>query len=64
MGIAWRWAALVALFTGKAPAIDKTSAEAASKLIAFDNTKIKKAIGIEFRAIDETVNEVCKAMKE
>jgi len=63
MGVAWRWAALVALFTGKAPAIDKTSAEAASKVVRFDNTRIKKAVGIEFRAIDETVAEVCAAMR-
>lgn len=64
MGIAWRWATLVALLTGKAPAIDKTSAEAASKIIQFDNSKIKKAVGIEFRAIDETIAEVCAAMKK
>jgi nucleoside-diphosphate-sugar epimerase len=64
MGIAWRWAALVAMFTGKAPAIDKTSAEAASKVIRFDNSKIKKAVEIEFREIDETVSEVCGAMME
>lgn len=64
MGIAWRWAALIALFNGKAPAIDKTSAEAASKIVRFDNTKIKKAVGIEFRAMDETVAEICKAMRK
>jgi len=64
MGLAWRWAALVALLTGKAPAIDKTAAEAAGKIIRFDNSKIKKAVKIKFRAIDETIAEVCEAMKK
>lgn len=62
MRTAWRWSALVALLTGKAPAIDKTAAEAATKLLKFDNTKLKKAIGFEFRTIDETIAEVCTAM--
>jgi nucleoside-diphosphate-sugar epimerase len=64
MGLAWRWAALVGGLTGKAPSIDKTSAEAANKVIRFDNSKIKKAIGIEFRPIDETIAEVCAKMKK
>lgn len=64
MGIAWRWAALATMFTGKAPAIDKTSAEAATKVVQFDNSKIKKAVGIEFRSIDETIREVCVAMRK
>ncbi len=64
MGLAWRGAEFAALFTGTAPAIDKTSAEGAGKILRFDNSKIRKAIEIKFRAIDETIDEVCAAMKK
>lgn len=63
MGLAWRGAAFAALFTGKAPSIDKTSAEAAGKVVEFDNSKIKKAVGIKFRSVDETIAEICVAMR-
>jgi dihydroflavonol-4-reductase len=64
MGLAWRWSALIAMLSGKAPAIDKTSAEAANKVIRFDNAKLKKAIGFEFRGIDGVVKEVCEAIRK
>jgi nucleoside-diphosphate-sugar epimerase len=59
MGIAWRGAALLAALTGKAPAIDKVSAQSASLTRDYDNSKIKKAIGIEFKPISTTIKEVC-----
>jgi dihydroflavonol-4-reductase len=62
MGLAWRGSAIVAALTGKAPAIDKISAQTASQTRVYDNSKIKAAIGIEFKPIDKTVKEVCLAM--
>ena len=64
MGLAWRGAAIWAALTGKAPSLDKTSAEAATKVRGFDNSKIKNAIGFVFRPVDETVIEVCEAIVE
>jgi nucleoside-diphosphate-sugar epimerase len=63
MGIAWRGAAFVAAITGGTPAIDKVAAKTASETRLYDNSKIKKAIGIEFRPIRESVREICEAMK-
>jgi dihydroflavonol-4-reductase len=63
MGIAWRGAALVAALTGKSPSIDKVSAQSASITRDYDNSKIKKAIGIEFKPISVSVKEICRALK-
>ncbi|MEZ2337110.1 NAD-dependent epimerase/dehydratase family protein [Mucilaginibacter sp. RCC_168] len=62
MGLAWRGAAVLAALTGGSPAIDKVSARAASEVRNFDNSKIKEAIGIEFKPVSETIAEVCKAL--
>jgi dihydroflavonol-4-reductase len=63
MEVAWRASALIAVVTGKAPAIDKVSARTASKEKNFDNTRIKKAIGMEFKPLSESLREVCEALK-
>jgi dihydroflavonol-4-reductase len=63
MEIAWRAAALAGALTGKAPAIDKVAAQTASLTREYDNTKIRKAIGIEFKPVDETVREVCERLR-
>ncbi|MBB5397059.1 NAD-dependent epimerase/dehydratase family protein [Mucilaginibacter sp. AK015] len=63
MEMAWRATATWAAVTGKAPALDKTSARAASVTREFDNTKIRKAIGFEFKPVSETIKEVCLALK-
>ena len=62
MELAWRGAALAAVITGKSPAIDKISAQTASQIRNYDNSKIKAAIGIEFKSISETIKEVCAAL--
>src|SRR6202000_2446771 len=51
MGLAWRSAKLISALTGSKPWIDKVSAEAATVTRDYDNSKIKKAIGIEFKPI-------------
>lgn len=62
MELAWRGAALAAFITRNAPAIDKVSAKAASLARDFDNGKIKKAIGIEFKPLSVSIKEVCAAL--
>jgi dihydroflavonol-4-reductase len=63
MEVAWRGATFVGAITGKAPAIDKTSAQTASLNRDFDNSKIKKAIGIEFKPISKTILEIVEVLK-
>jgi nucleoside-diphosphate-sugar epimerase len=63
MGIAWRAAALAAAITGNPPAIDKVSAQAASITRDYDNSKIKKAIGMDFKPISITIMEICEKLK-
>jgi dihydroflavonol-4-reductase len=62
MGIAWRGAALIAALTGKNPAIDKISAQAASMTRIYDNSKIRKAIGIEFKPVSVSIKEICERL--
>lgn len=64
MELAWRGAAIAAALTGKAPSIDKVAAQTASLTCNYDNSKIKKAIGIEFRPVVETVREVCERLRK
>jgi dihydroflavonol-4-reductase len=63
MEVAWRGASIIGAITGKAPAIDKTSARAASVTREFDNRKIKDAIGFEFRPVSDTIKEICGRLK-
>ena len=63
MGLAWRGAALIAAITGSAPSIDKISAQAASMARNYDNNKISKAIGIDFKPLSRSIKEVCQALK-
>jgi dihydroflavonol-4-reductase len=64
MGLAWRGAAVIATLTGKDPAIDKISAQSASMTRNYDNSKIKKAIGIEFKRISVSIKEVCARLQK
>ncbi|MGY3211335.1 NAD-dependent epimerase/dehydratase family protein [Mucilaginibacter sp. HD30] len=62
METGWRLARFVSLFTGKPPFLDKIAARAASQVRNFDNSKIKQAIGIEFKPVSETVKEICESL--
>ena len=62
MGLAWRGAALVATVTGRAPLLDKTSAQAASVMRDYDNSKIRGAIRIRFKSLSVSIEEICKAL--
>ncbi len=62
MGLAWRWSKFASFLLGKAPAVDKVSAQSASVVRAFDNSKIRKATGIEFKPVSESVRAVCASL--
>ena len=63
MSIAWRAARVIGALTGKDPSIDKVSAQAASMTRNYDNSKIKKATGIEFKPLSVSIKEVCERLK-
>lgn len=63
MELAWRGAALMSALTGKAPAIDKIAAQSASIIRNYDNTKLKKATGIVFKPISQSIAEICEWLK-
>lgn len=63
LGLAWRGARLWAALSASAPVLDKISAQSASMNRDYDNSKIKNAIGIEFKPLSETVKEICDKLK-
>lgn len=63
MELAWRAAAFWAAIRGGTPAIDKVSAQSASIQRRYDNSKIKQAIGIDFKPIDQSIVEICERLK-
>lgn len=63
MEVAWRGAKIASALAGKAPAIDKASAQASTQVREFDNSKIRKATGIQFKPVEQSVKEVCEALK-
>jgi dihydroflavonol-4-reductase len=63
MGLAWRGARFWAWLTHSKPVLDKVSAKSASVTRDYDNSKIKKAIEIEFKPVSESVKEICEKLK-
>lgn len=63
MELAWRLAAFAGAITRSAPSVDKVSAKAASLTKKFDNGKVKKATGLEFKPLNRSIIEVCNALK-
>ena len=64
LSLAWRASAVISALTGKAPAIDKVAAQTASVKRGLDNSKIKHAIGIEFKPLSVTIAEICERLKK
>lgn len=62
LGLAWRGAAVIGKLAGRPPAIDKVSAQAASVTRNYDNSKIKKATGIKFKPISQSIKEICRRL--
>ena len=63
LGIAWRAAKLAALFTGKPAALTSDAARSSLNESLYSNEKIKTTIGIKFKPIKQSINEICKAHK-
>jgi dihydroflavonol-4-reductase len=63
MEVAWRAAALGSIFTRKAPAIDKVSAQSASIERRFDTSKLQKAINHQFKPLEQTIAETSAALR-
>jgi nucleoside-diphosphate-sugar epimerase len=62
LGIAWRAAKLVSIFTREAPALTKDSARSSFNLSYYSNEKIKTTININFKPLTESIREVCIAL--
>lgn len=63
MGLAWRASKVLSAITGGPPAIDKVAAQSASAQRNYDNARIKKAIGINFKPISQTIARICNSMR-
>ncbi len=55
----WRVEALRSWLTGSKPLITKETAKTAQTKLVYDGQKIKKALGIDYKTLDETVKRVC-----
>ena len=64
MGLIWRGATAFSTITGGDSKMDKVAAQTASLTNNYDNSKIKAAIGFDFKPISETVKAVCAALKK
>lgn len=63
LGLGWRAAAFIAAVTGTEPRIDKIAAQSASVVQNYDNIKIRKATGIEFKPLDKSIDEIVAVLK-
>nr|WP_317125263.1 NAD-dependent epimerase/dehydratase family protein [Pedobacter schmidteae] len=59
LGIAWRAAKIASLFTGKPAALTSDAARSSLNESLYSNEKIKATIGITFRPLTQTINEIC-----
>ncbi len=62
MELAWRGAAVIGFITGKPQVLDKVSAQAATQIRDFDNSKIKGAVDIVFKPISKSIGEICERL--
>lgn len=63
LDLAWRAVKLVSLFTGKAPALTSDAARSSLNESLYNNEKIKKTIGFEFKPLNQSIAEVCETLK-
>ncbi len=61
LNLAWRISSLLGAISGFR-GLDKVSAQAAPKTLNYCNKKLKKAIGIEFKPISRSIEEICKSL--
>lgn len=63
LSLAWRAAKLASWFTGKTPALTKDAARSSFYHSYYCNSKIKAALGIEFKPISISIAETCNHLK-
>lgn len=63
LGIAWRAAKLLSLFTQKPPTLTKDAARSSFNLSYYSNEKVKNALAINFKPLKQSIKEVCEALK-
>lgn len=62
LGIAWRAAKLASIFTGKSPALTKDAAKSSFNSSYYSNEKIKKTIGMDFKPVATSIQEITTAL--
>jgi len=62
LGVAWRAAKVASLFSGNAPALTSDAARSSLNESTYSNDKIKKTLNIEFKPLDQSIQEVCAAL--
>lgn len=63
LGIAWRAAKLMTLVTGKPASLTRDTARSSLNESLYSNEKIKNTIGIEFKPLKQSIEEVCSSLK-
>jgi len=58
--LAWRYYAVVGLFSKRPPVITKETTTTAMTEYRYSSEKLKKALNFEFRNIEDTFKEVCE----
>ncbi|MFD1258489.1 NAD-dependent epimerase/dehydratase family protein [Mucilaginibacter terrae] len=61
--LAWRSASIIGALTGNDPSLDKIAARAATVEQNYDNSKIIKELGFKFKPVEESIKEVCEALR-
>lgn len=63
--IVWRIEAIKGSITGKSPLLTKETSRTARAAVAFDNTKLLKALPeFQYRPIQSSIERICKELKE
>lgn len=62
LGIAWRAAKIASLFTGRPPALTSDAARSSLNESFYSNEKIKNTIGITFKPLKQSIEEICKQL--
>lgn len=60
LAIAWRAAKLASLLTGKPAGLTSDTARSSLNESFYSNEKIKKTIGIEFKPLKQSIEEICR----
>jgi len=63
LGIAWRALKFFSIFTGKDPSITKDAAKSSLSLSYYSNEKVIAATGIQFKPINQTIQEITQYLK-